>query len=122
MSQDPRHILGNKRKALAKNKSKGSEGLGIRNSKNSKSHKKLSHNAEGKKELILLSRELESGKLVENGEMFIGLPLLPKSEWAIWYRNRVAAILDKIIAQIRATLMETPGWFEEELGQAWTLI
>ena len=66
--QDLKHNLGNKRKALAKNKSKGSEGLGIGNSKNSKSHKKLSHSAEGKKELILLSRELESGKLVENGE------------------------------------------------------
>ena len=39
--------------------------MGIRNSKG---HKKLSHSAEGKKELILLSRELESGKLVENGE------------------------------------------------------
>ena len=63
--QDLKHNSGNKRKALAKNKSKGSEGLGIRNSK---SHKKLSHSDEGKKELILLSRELESGKLVENGE------------------------------------------------------
>lgn len=66
--QDPRHILGNKRKAIAKNKSKGSEGLGIRNSKNSKSHKRLSHNAEGQRELILLSREFECGKHVENGE------------------------------------------------------
>ena len=37
--QDPRHILGNKRKALAKNKSKGSEGLGIRNSKTQKAIK-----------------------------------------------------------------------------------
>ena len=46
----------------------------------------------------MLSRELESGKLVENGEMFIGLPSLPKSKWAIWYKNRVAAILDEIIA------------------------
>ena len=95
---------------------------GLGTQKTQKAIKSFSHNAEGKKELILLSRELESGKLVENGEMFIGLPSLPKFEWAIWYRNRVAAILDKIIAQMRATPMETPGWFEEELGQAWTLI
>lgn len=66
--QDPRHILGNKRKAIAKNKSKGSDGLGIRNSKNSKSHKRLSHSAEGQRELILLSREFGNGKHVENGE------------------------------------------------------
>ena len=66
--QDPRHISGNKRKALAKNKSKGSEGLGIRNSKSSKSHKKSYHSAEGKRELVLISKELESEKLVENGE------------------------------------------------------
>lgn len=28
-------------------------------------------------------------------------------------------ISDKVIAQIRAAPTETPGWFEEELGQAW---
>lgn len=66
--QDPRHISGNKRKAIAKNKSKASKGLGIRNSKNSKSHKRLFYSAEGKRELIFLSREFGSGKHVENGE------------------------------------------------------
>nr|POF24157.1 hypothetical protein CFP56_06240 [Quercus suber] len=66
--QDLRHISGNKRKALAKNKSKGSEGLGIRNSKSLKSHKRLSHSVERKRELILISKDLESEKHVENGE------------------------------------------------------
>nr|POE44756.1 hypothetical protein CFP56_75799 [Quercus suber] len=65
---DSRHISRNKRKALAKNTSKGSEGLGIRNSKSSKSHKRLSYSAEGKRELILISKDLESEKHVENGE------------------------------------------------------
>ena len=44
--QDMKQTSGNKRKALAKNKGKGSESLGIRSSKspkNSKSQKRLSH-------------------------------------------------------------------------------
>ena len=65
--QDSRHISGSKRKALAKNKGKGSEGLGIRNSK---SHKRLPNNVEGKSGLILLLRELRSDNQVENGEIF----------------------------------------------------
>ena len=54
--------------------------------------------------------------------MFIGLPSLPKTRWAIWYRNRVVVIPDEIIAQIRAVPRETLGWFKEELGQAWKRI
>ena len=50
---------------------------------------------------------------------FIGLTLLPRSGWAIWYKNRVVAIPKEFIAQIRAAPTETPGWFEEELKQAW---
>lgn len=68
--QDPRHISGTKRKAVVKNKGKGSEGLGIRNSKNSKSHKRVPTSAEGKAGLLILSRELGSDKQGENGEIF----------------------------------------------------
>ena len=68
--QDPRHISRNKRKALAKNKGKGSKVLGIRNSKSSKSHKWLLNSVEGHSGLLLLSRELGSENQVENGEIF----------------------------------------------------
>ena len=34
----------------------------------------------------------------------------------------MVVILDEIIAQIRAAPTETPGWFEEQLGQAWKRI
>ena len=44
---------------------------------------------------------------------------MPRLAWAIWYKNRVVAILEEFIAQIRVAPMETPGWFEEELKQAW---
>nr|POF14406.1 hypothetical protein CFP56_66316 [Quercus suber] len=116
---DPRHISRNKRKAIAKNKGKGSKGLGIRNSKNSKSHKRLPNSTEGKSGLLLLSKELKSDNQVENGEIFIGLTPLPRFGWTIWYKNRVVAIPKEIIAQIRATPTETLGWFQEELRQAW---
>lgn len=53
-----------------KNKGKGSEGLGIRNSKNSKSHKRVPTSAEGKVGLLILSRERGSDKQGENGEIF----------------------------------------------------
>ena len=62
---------GNKRKALAKNKGKGSEGLGIRSSKslkNSKSQKLLSHYTEGKSDLLLSTRDLGSDNQLENGK------------------------------------------------------
>ena len=68
--QDPRQISGNKRKALTKNKGKGSERLGIRNSKSSKSHKRLPNSAEGQSGLLLLSRELGSENQIKNGEIF----------------------------------------------------
>nr|POE98399.1 hypothetical protein CFP56_65577 [Quercus suber] len=67
---DPRHISGNKRKAIAKNKGKGNEGLGIRNSKNSKSHKRLPNCTEGRSGRLLLSKELGSDNQVENREIF----------------------------------------------------
>ena len=44
---------------------------------------------------------------------------MPKTGWAMWFRNRVIVIPDKIIAQIRAAPTETPWWFEEELGYDW---
>lgn len=56
---------------------------------------------------------------LENGGVFIGNDLLPQSSWAMWYRNKIVVISDKVIAQIRATPTKTPGWFEEELGQGW---
>lgn len=71
--QDSRQIVGNKRKALAKNKSKGIEGLGVRSSKGSKSlksHKWLTHNAKERGELILSSKGLGSDNQVESGEDF----------------------------------------------------
>lgn len=68
--QHPRQILGNKRKSSAKNKSMGSEGLGVRSSKSLKSlksHKRLTHNVEEKGELILSSKGLGSSNQGENG-------------------------------------------------------
>ncbi|KAF3950217.1 hypothetical protein CMV_023995 [Castanea mollissima] len=50
---------------------------------------------------------------------WIGLTPLPRTGWAIWYKGRVVAIPEEFIAQIRAAVTETPGWFEEELKQAW---
>ena len=47
------------------------------------------------------------------------MTLMPKTGWAMWFRNRVIVIPHEIIAQIRAAPTETPGWFEEELGYAW---
>ena len=55
---------------MAKNKGKGSEGLGIRSSKSSKCHKQLLNSVEGHSGLLLLSRELGSENQVENGEIF----------------------------------------------------
>lgn len=46
-------------------------------------------------------------------------PLPPTVGWAIWHRNKVAAILDELIAQIRTAPIETLGWFKEELATAW---
>ena len=69
--QDTSQVLGFKRKAIAKNKGKGSEGLGIRNSKgtkNSKSHKRLSHSTERKSELSSSAEGLGSDSLVGNGK------------------------------------------------------
>ena len=69
--QDTKQASGNKRKAVAKNKGKGSEGLGIRNSKgpkNSKSLKWLSHSTESKSELILSMKGLGCVSLVGNGQ------------------------------------------------------
>ena len=64
-------MSGFKRKAVAKNKGKGSEGLGIRNSKgpkNSKSLKRLSHNTKRKSELSSSTEGLGSDSLVGNGK------------------------------------------------------
>lgn len=77
--QDPRHISGTKRKAIVKNKGKGSEGLGIRNSKNSKSHKKVPSTTEGKAGLRFLSRELQSEKQGKNGEFLDGAKSVAKN-------------------------------------------
>ena len=68
--QDTNQVSGFKRKAVAKNKGKGSEGLGIRNSKgkNSKSHKRLSHITERKSELSSSTEGLGSDSLVGNGK------------------------------------------------------
>ena len=69
--QDTNQVLGFKRKAIAKNKGKGSEGLGIRNSKgtkNSKSHKRLSHSTKRKSELSSSAEGLGSDSLVGNGK------------------------------------------------------
>ena len=96
--QDLRHISGNKRKALTKNKGKGSEGLGIRNSKSSKIHKRLPNNVEDHSGLLLLSRELGSENQVENGEIFDRANTTANIRWAIWYKNRVVAILEEFIA------------------------
>ena len=52
-------------------------------------------------------------------KILIGLTLPPPSGWAIWYKNRVVAIPDEIISQIRAVPTEIQGEFEEELKQAW---
>ena len=60
--------------------------------------------------------------LLEMERILLGLTPLPQSGWAIWYKNRMAAIPDVIIAQIRAAPTEIPGWFETELGQAWKLL
>ena len=117
--QDTKQASGNKRKALAKNKGKGSEGLGIRNSKspeNSKSHKWLSHSIEGKSDLILSTRGLGSGNLVEYGEDFdrvnpsatVRMGHLMQESCGGHYRR------DNI--SIRAGPKEIPGWFEKELG------
>ena len=93
--------------------------MGIRNSKSSKSHKRLPNSVEGHSGLLLLSRELGSENQVENGEIFYKANTTAKIRWAIWYKNRVVAIPKEFIAQIRAAPTETPGWFEEELKQAW---
>ena len=69
--QDTNQVSRFKRKAVAKNKGKGSEGLGIRNSKgpkNSKSLKRLSHNTERKSELSSSTEGLGSDSLVGNGK------------------------------------------------------
>lgn len=71
--QDSKQTSRNKRKALAKNKGKGSARLGIRNSKSpksSKSHKQLSHSTEGKSDLLLSTEGLGNGNQVEYGEDF----------------------------------------------------
>ena len=71
--QDMKQPSGNKRKALAKNKGKGSESLGIRSSKSPKnlnSQKRLSHYIEGKSNLLLSTRGLGSDNQPENGEDF----------------------------------------------------
>ena len=81
---------GNKRKALAKNKGKGSESLGIRSSKspkNSKSQKRLSHYTEGKSNLLLSTRGLGVIINLRMERILIGLTPLPRSGWAIWYKN-----------------------------------
>ena len=52
-------------------------------------------------------------------KILIGLTLLPRFGWAIWYKNRVVAIPDEIISQIRAMPTVILGEFEEELKQAW---
>ena len=69
--QDTNQASGFKRKAVAKNKGKGSKGLGIRNSKgpkNSKSLKRLSHSTERKSELSSSTEGLGSDSLVGNGK------------------------------------------------------
>ncbi|KAL0014984.1 hypothetical protein SO802_002053 [Lithocarpus litseifolius] len=45
--------------------------------------------------------------------------MLPRSGWVIWYKNRAVVIFDEMIAQIRAMPMDTLGWFEAELSNAW---
>ena len=52
-------------------------------------------------------------------KMLIGLSPLPRSGWAIWYKNHVVAIPEEIISQIRAMPTVILGDFEEELKQAW---
>ena len=44
---------------------------------------------------------------------------LPTVGWAIWYRNKMIAIPEELIAQIRAAPTESMGWFEEDLAAAW---
>ena len=71
--QDMKQTSRNKRKALAKNKGKGSESLGIRSSKSPKnlnSQKRLSHYTKGKSNLLLSTRGLGSDNQPENGEDF----------------------------------------------------
>ena len=46
-------------------------------------------------------------------------PSLPMVGWAIWYRNKAIAILEEVIAQIRAAPTDIMCWFNEELAAAW---
>lgn len=50
---------------------------------------------------------------------FLGLMPLPQSGWVIWYKNRAVVISYEMIAQIKATLTDTLGWFEPGLSNAW---
>lgn len=56
---------------------------------------------------------------LDHGSHPFSFPPLPMVGWAIWHRNKALAIPDKMIAQIRAALMYTMGWFEEDLAAAW---
>ena len=51
--------------------------------------------------------------------LLVGVTSMPRTGWAIWFRNKAIVIPNEIIAQIRAAPTETLGWFEEELGYAW---
>ena len=46
-------------------------------------------------------------------------PLLPSTGWVIWHKNKAIAILNEVIAQIRAAPTVTLGSFDEELMAAW---
>nr|POE51253.1 hypothetical protein CFP56_14687 [Quercus suber] len=116
---DPRHISGNKRKAITKNKGKGSEGLGIRNSKNSKSHKQLPNNFEGKSGLLLLSKELGSDNQVDNGEFFDRTNTTAKIRVSNLVQEPSGGYPRGDNSSDKSGANENTGWFEEELRQAW---
>ena len=40
---------------------------------------------------------------------------LPTVGWAIWHKNKIIAIPEELIAQIRAASIDTLGWFDKDL-------
>ena len=117
--QDTKQASGNKRKALAKNKGKGSEGLGIRNSKsleNSKSHKWLSHSTEGKSELILSTRGLGSGNLVEYREDSDRVSPSATVQMGHLMQESCGGHSRRDNISIRVAPTEILGWFKKQLG------
>ena len=47
---------------------------------------------------------------------------LPTFGWVIWHRNKIIAILEELIDQIRAAPTDALGWFKEDLAAAWNHI